>query len=65
MTIKKLLCLVAYYDFARFLPASTSPLTHGIEAFGVSCVILYIDQCGSSAVQLADSIEQRARLAAA
>ena len=28
MKIKKLLCLVVYYGFAKYLPASTSPMTH-------------------------------------
>ena len=28
MKLKKLICLAAYYGFAKHLPASTSPMTH-------------------------------------
>ena len=28
MKFQKLICLAAYYGFARYLPASTSPITH-------------------------------------
>ena len=48
MNIKKLICLVAYYGFARFLPASTSPLTHwtrGIRRF--VCYPIF-DHCGKN-----------------
>lgn len=48
MKIKKLLCLVVYYGFARYLPASTSPLTHwtrGIRRF--VCYPIF-DYCGKN-----------------
>ena len=34
MQLKKLICLIAYYSFAKFLPASTSSMTSGLEALG-------------------------------
>lgn len=48
MKIKKFLCLVAYYGFARFLPASTSPLTHW--ARGIRRFVCYpiFDHCGKN-----------------
>lgn len=48
MKIKKFLCLVAYYGFARFLPASTSPLTHWTR--GIRRFICYpiFDHCGKN-----------------
>ena len=48
MKIKKLLCLVAYYGFARYLPASTSPMTHWARKIRrVICRPIF-DKCGDN-----------------
>ena len=48
MKIKKLICLIVYYGFAKHLPASTNPLTHWARK--VRRVICYsiFDYCGEN-----------------
>ena len=48
MKIKKFLCLVAYYGFARFLPASTSPLTHWARKIRRFVCQPIFDHCGKN-----------------
>ena len=48
MKIKKFLCLVAYYGFARFLPASTSPLTHWTREIRRFVCYPIFDNCGKN-----------------
>lgn len=48
MKIKKFLCLVAYYGFARFLPASTSPLTHWARGIRRCVCHPIFDYCGKN-----------------
>lgn len=48
MKIKKLLCLIAYYGFARFLPASTSPLTHWTREIRRFVCYPIFDYCGKN-----------------
>ena len=58
MKIKKLLCLVAYYGFAKYLPASTSPMTHWARKIRrVICRPIF-DKCGDNV-----NIESGARFA--
>ena len=56
--IKKLFCLVAYYGFAKYLPASTSPMTHWARKIRrVICRPIF-DKCGDNV-----NIESGARFA--
>lgn len=48
MNIKKLLCLVAYYGFARYLPASTSPMTHWARRIRRMICRPIFDKCGDN-----------------
>lgn len=48
MKIKKLLCLVAYYGFARYLPASTSPMTRWARKIRRSICRHIFDKCGEN-----------------
>ena len=48
MKIKKLLCLVAYYGFARYLPASTSPMTHWARRIRRIICRPIFDKCGDN-----------------
>lgn len=48
MKFKKLICLAAYYGFARHLPSSTSPMTHWARTIRrVVCRPLF-DFCGDN-----------------
>lgn len=58
MKIKKILCLVAYYGFARFLPASTSPMTHWARKIRRIICRSIFDKCGDNV-----NIESGARFA--
>lgn len=48
MKIKKLLCLVAYYGFAKHLPASTSPMTHWARRIRRTICRPLFDYCGDN-----------------
>ena len=48
MNIKKLLCLVAYYGFARYFPASTSPMTHWARRIRRIICRPIFDKCGDN-----------------
>ena len=48
MKIKKLLCLVAYYGFARYLPASTSPMTRWARKIRRLICRPIFDKCGEN-----------------
>ena len=48
MNIKKLLCLVAYYGFARYLPASTSPMTRWARKIRRMICRHIFDKCGDN-----------------
>lgn len=58
MSVKKLLCLIAYYGFARHLPASTSPLTHWTRKIRRLICHSIFDFCGENV-----NIENGARFA--
>lgn len=58
MKIKKILCLVAYYGFARFLPASTSPMTRWARKIRRIICRPIFDKCGDNV-----NIESGARFA--
>lgn len=58
MKIKKLLCLVAYYGFAKYLPASTSPLTHWARKIRRMICRPIFDKCGDNV-----NVERGARFA--
>lgn len=58
MKIKKLLCLVAYYGFAKYLPASTSPMTHWARKIRRIICCHIFDKCGDNV-----NIESGARFA--
>ena len=60
MNIKKLLCLVAYYGFARYLPASTSPMTHWARRIRRMICRPIFDKCGDNV-----NVECGARIATA
>ena len=58
MKIKKLICLVAYYGFARYLPSSTSPMTRWARTVRrVICHSIFT-QCGDNV-----NVERRAKFA--
>ena len=46
MKIKKLMCLAAYYGFARYLPKSTSPFTHWARSIRRAICRPLFDHCG-------------------
>lgn len=48
MKIKKLLCLVVYYGFAKYLPASTSPMTHWTRKIRRIICRPIFDKCGDN-----------------
>lgn len=48
MKIKKLLCLIAYYGFAKYLPASTSPMTHWARKIRRTICRPIFDKCGDN-----------------
>lgn len=48
MKITRLLCLVAYYGFARYLPASTSPMTRWARKIRRSICRHIFDKCGEN-----------------
>ena len=58
MKIKKLLCLVVYYGFAKYLPASTSPMTHWARKIRRIICRPIFDKCGDNV-----NIESGARFA--
>ncbi len=58
MKIKKLLCLVAYYGFAKYLPSSTSPMTHWTRIIRRIICHPIFDKCGDNV-----NIESGARFA--
>lgn len=58
MKIKKLLCLVVYYGFAKYLPASTSPMTHWTRKIRRIICRPIFDKCGDNV-----NIESGARFA--
>lgn len=58
MKIKKLLCLVVYYGFAKYLPASTSPMTHWTTKIRRIICRPIFDKCGDNV-----NIESGARFA--
>lgn len=58
MKIKKLLCLVVYYGFAKYLPASTSPMTHWVRKIRRIICHPIFDKCGDNV-----NIESGARFA--
>ena len=58
MRIKKMICLVVYYGFARYLPASTSPMTRWARKIRCAVCRPVFDYCGQSV-----NIEQGARFA--
>lgn len=58
MKLKKLICLVAYYGFAQYLPASTNPMMHWARKIRrVICRPIF-DSCGKNV-----NVEQGARFA--
>ncbi|MCF2659702.1 CatB-related O-acetyltransferase [Parabacteroides distasonis] len=46
MKFQKLICLAAYYGFARYLPASTSPITHWARMIRRAVCRHLFDYCG-------------------
>lgn len=48
MKIKKLICLVAYYGFAKYLPASTTPMTRWTRKIRFAICRPIFDQCGDN-----------------
>lgn len=48
MKIKKILCLFAYYGFARYLPASTSPMTRCARKIRRLICRHIFDKCGEN-----------------
>ena len=48
MNLRKLLCLAAYYGFARYLPASTSPMTRWAKKIRRSICRIIFDKCGDN-----------------
>lgn len=48
MKMKKLICLIAYYGFARYLPSSTSKLTHWTRVIRKSICSPIFDQSGKN-----------------
>lgn len=48
MKIKKILCLFAYYGFARYLPASTSPMTRWARKIRRLICRHIFDKCGEN-----------------
>lgn len=48
MKIKRILCLVTYYGFARYLPASTSPMTHWARTIRYMMCRHIFAQCGDN-----------------
>lgn len=48
MKIKRILCLVTYYGFARYLPVSTSPMTHWARTIRYMMCRHIFDKCGDN-----------------
>ena len=48
MKLKKLFCLAVYYGFARYLPASTSPMTHWARTIRRAICRPVFDYCGEN-----------------
>ena len=48
MNLKKFLCLVAYYSFAKHLPASTSSMTHWTRKIRRAICRPIFDYCGEN-----------------
>ena len=48
MKLKKLICLAAYYGFAKHLPASTSPMTHWARTIRRAVCRHLFDYCGEN-----------------
>lgn len=48
MKLKKLICLVAYYGFAKYLPASTNPMTHWARKIRYAIARPVFDCCGKN-----------------
>lgn len=48
MKLKKLFCLVAYYGFAKHLPASTSPMAHWARRIRRAICHPLFDYCGDN-----------------
>lgn len=48
MKFQKLICLAAYYGFARYLPASTSPITHWARMIRRAVCRHLFDYCGDN-----------------
>ena len=48
MNLKKFICLVAYYSFAKHLPASTSSLTHWARKIRRTICHPIFDYCGEN-----------------
>ena len=46
MNLKKFICLVAYYSFAKHLPASTSSMTHWTRKIRRAICRPIFDYCG-------------------
>ncbi len=48
MNLRKLLCLAAYYGFARYLPASTSPMMRWARIIRRAICLHVFDKCGDN-----------------
>ncbi len=48
MRIKKLICLIAYYGFARYLPQSTNPTTKWVRGVRFRLCRHLFDYCGKN-----------------
>ena len=48
MKFRKLICLAAYYGFARHLPSSTSPMTHWARTIRRAVCRPLFDYCGEN-----------------
>ena len=48
MNLRKLLCLAAYYGFARYLPASTSPMMRWVRIIRRAICLHVFDKCGDN-----------------
>lgn len=48
MKFRKLICLVAYYGFAKYLPSSTSPYTHWVRTIRRAVCHSLFDYCGTN-----------------
>lgn len=48
MKLKKLICLAVYYGFAKYLPSSTSPMTHWTRTIRRAICRPLFDYCGEN-----------------